>query len=61
VGLLSVPPTIAFIGWRRALKADPSALPAPAAVRRVRGFLRAEVGLLLLVPVFAALMARYQG
>lgn len=61
VGLLSIPPTLAFIRWRRALKADASALPAPASVAGVRRFLQLEVILLLLVPVFAALMARYQG
>ena len=61
VGLLSIPPTIAFIRWRRALKTDPAALPSAEAVGRIRGFLRLEVALLLLVPVFAAVMARHQG
>jgi putative membrane protein len=61
VGLLSIPPTLAFIRWRRALKADAGALPAPAAVAGVRRLLGLEVVLLLLVPVFAALMARHQG
>jgi putative membrane protein len=61
VGLLSIPPTLAFIRWRRALKADASALPTAAAVAGVRRLLRLEVVLLLLVPVFAALMARHQG
>jgi putative membrane protein len=60
VGLLSVPPTLAFMRWRRGLTADAAALPADAAVARVRGFLRLEVLVLLLVPVFAALMARYR-
>ena len=54
VGLLSIAPTLAFRRWRRAA-------PADDAVARVRRLLRAEVGLLLLIPVFAALMARYQG
>ena len=60
VGLLSIPPTITFIRWSRALKADPAALPCSVAVGGVRRFLLAEVALLLLVPVFAALMARYR-
>lgn len=59
VGLLSIAPTRAFLQWRKALRADPAALPDAAAVGKVRGMLRAEVGLLLLVPVFAALMARH--
>jgi putative membrane protein len=54
VGLLSIPPTLAFRRWRRAA-------PDEAAVGGVRRLLRLEVGLLLLIPVFAALMARYQG
>jgi putative membrane protein len=61
VGLLSIPPTIAFIRWRRALRKDPAAMPSARAIARIRNFVRLEVALLLLVPVFAALMARYQG
>jgi putative membrane protein len=56
VGLLSVPPTIAFIRWRRA-QGD----PAPAALAQVRRLLWAEVGLFALLPVFAAAMARGAG
>ena len=56
VGLLSVPPTMAFIRWRRAEEA-----PTDAQVRRVRVFLLAEVHLFLLLPIFAAAMARGYG
>jgi putative membrane protein len=58
-GLLSVPPTIAFLRWRRALKGDAAALPSPAEVSGVRRYLLAELAVLLLVPSFAAVMARY--
>ena len=58
-GLLSVPPTIAFIRWRRAQKADSAALPSPLEIAKVRRLLLAEFGLLLLAPAFAAVMARY--
>lgn len=58
-GLLSVPPTLAFLRWRRRLKTDDAALPSPAEIERVRRFLLAELVVLLLVPVFAAVMARY--
>jgi putative membrane protein len=61
VGLLSIPPTIAFIRWRRAQRAAEDEVPSAGEVARVRRFLTAELGLLLLVPVFAALMARHQG
>src|SRR5580693_8161656 len=49
VGLLSVPPTIAYIRWRRA-----DAAPDDAQVRQVRRLLWAEVVLFALLPAFAA-------
>jgi putative membrane protein len=58
-GLLSVPPTMAFLRWRRALKGDAAALPSAAQVSGVRRYLLAELAVLLLVPSFAAVMARY--
>ncbi len=56
VGLLSVPPTIAYIRWRRA-----GAPPDDAQVRQVRRLLWAEVILFALLPAFAAAMARGYG
>ena len=56
IGLLSVPPTLAFIRWRRAVDA-----PDDRQILRVRGLLWVEVGLFLLLPVFAAAMARGYG
>jgi putative membrane protein len=56
IGLLSVPPTLAFIRWRRT--AD---TPDDTQILRARWFLWAEVGLFLLLPVFAAAMARGYG
>jgi putative membrane protein len=53
IGLLSVPPTIRFLGWRRA-----GEVPADAAVAGVRRYLYAEVVLFALLPAFAAAMAR---
>ena len=61
VGLLSVPPTIAYIRWRSALKTDPSFLPAPQAVASARRFLWMEVAVFALIPIFAAAMARGYG
>ena len=56
VGLLSIPPTIRFIVWRRA-----GAAPSDEAVAGVRRYLYAEVMLFALLPVFAAAMARGYG
>ncbi len=56
IGLLSVPPTIAFIQWRRA-----GAPPSDAQVAGVRRCLYAEVALFALLPAFAAAMARGYG
>ena len=61
VGVLSVPPSMAFVRWRKAVRANPADVPTEAAVARVRRMLQLEIGVLLLIPVFAALMARYQG
>jgi len=61
VGVLSIIPTIAFIRWRRSAKADPAFTAPEADVRTVKRILWAEAGLFLLIPVFAALMARGYG
>lgn len=58
VGLLSILPTIAFLKWKRALKADPAFVPPDSDVARVRRFLWLEVGFFALIPIFAAMMAR---
>ncbi len=56
VGLLSVPPTLAFIRWRRAGTA-----PSDAEVAGVRRYLHIELALFALLPAFAAAMARGYG
>ena len=61
VGLLSIVPTVAMIRWRNALKSDAPFSPPAEAIRRVRGYLWAEAALFLLLPVFAAAMARGYG
>jgi putative membrane protein len=61
VGLLSIVPTVAMIRWRNALKGDAAFAPPVGAIRRVRGYLWAEAALFLLLPVFAAAMARGYG
>jgi putative membrane protein len=61
VGLLSIVPTVAIIRWRNALKSDAAFAPPSDAIRRVGGYLWAEAALFLLLPVFAAAMARGYG
>jgi putative membrane protein len=58
VALLSIRPTIRYIGWRRALDADPSALPSDQAVGSARRMINLQLAVFVLIPTFAALMAR---
>lgn len=59
--LLSLWPTILFVRWRKAWKADPAFVPSPAAVARMRGVVRFELALVAVILVCAAGMARYGG
>ncbi len=56
IGLLSIPPTISYIRWRRA-----DGTPTDEQVAKVRTWLMAEMGLFMLLPAFAAAMARGYG
>jgi putative membrane protein len=56
IGLLSIPPTIAFIRWRRL-----STTPDDAAIRAIRRYLHVELALFALLPIYAAAMARGYG
>ena len=61
VGLLSIPPTLAYLAWRRQLRADPEFRPDPAALGAVRRYLWTQVVLFAGIPVAAAAMARGYG
>ena len=56
IGLLSIPPTLAYLRWRRA-----GGPPSDDAVAWTRRFLWLEVALFPLLLVFAAAMARGYG
>jgi putative membrane protein len=58
VALLSIRPTMRYIGWRRALDADPSALPSDHVVGSARRMINLQLAVFVLIPTFAALMAR---
>jgi putative membrane protein len=61
VGILSIRPTLRFITWRRALAADPNALPAAADIKRAKIFVHIEATLVFILPILAAAMARGYG
>jgi putative membrane protein len=61
VGLLSVPPTLAIIGWRRKVAADPAFSPDAATISGLRRFYIGEIVAFAFIPAFAATMARGYG
>ena len=56
IGILSVPPTVKFIRWRRS-----GTVPGDLDIRTVRRYLHAELALFVFLPIFAAAMARGYG
>ena len=57
MGLVSIKPTLAFIRWRRALRAT-GALPDAAQIRATRKWVMVQAHILPLVPLAAVFMAR---
>ena len=60
-GLLSIWPTLRFMRWRKALKADPAFVPAGTEVAGLLRIVRFELMLIAVIFVCAAAMARYGG
>jgi putative membrane protein len=58
VGILSAPPTIRFIAWRRHAKADAGFAITADDVRWVRRFFIGEIVVFAFIPLFAAAMVR---
>jgi putative membrane protein len=58
VGLLSIRPTMRFIAWRKGATGDPAFAVPEAEIRGVRSYLHAEATVFILIPIFAAIMAR---
>jgi putative membrane protein len=56
VGIISIKPTITFINWKKRLLTD-GGLPVVAEIAKMRRFVHIELGLFVLIPVFAVLMA----
>lgn len=61
VGLVSIYPTVQYFRWAKLIAQDGRSLPEVAAIGRVRGVLKLQLGLLFLIPLAAALMARAIG
>ena len=59
--LLSLPPTLHFLSWRRGITAGEAPAIAPRTYRRIRLCLHLELTLILVVPILAVLMARGVG
>ena len=61
LGLLSIPPTMRIIAWRRQAEGHPGFVPAAGEVQNVKRFMHLEGFVFILIPVFAAMMARGYG
>jgi putative membrane protein len=57
VALLSIAPTVAFLRWNQRRAADGSIVLGDGEYGRLRALLWAQIGLFLLIPLCAALMA----
>ncbi|TWI03668.1 putative membrane protein [Luteimonas cucumeris] len=61
VGVLSIWPTLRFLRWRKAMKADPGFLPSTAEATGMARIVRFELMLVGVIFVLAASMARFGG
>ncbi len=61
IGLLSIVPTVSFIRWAKAERAEPGYMPPAPALRHARGHVILETLLFSVAPLFAILMARGYG
>ena len=58
VALLSIVPTVEFLSWRKAVKAGQVPVVAAARLRRVRMIVHIELAAIVLIVLFAAMMAK---
>jgi putative membrane protein len=58
IALASLPPTIRYLQWRKGFKEGGRTSVSDSEIASVRRWLHAEAGLLVLMPLFAGLMAR---
>ncbi len=58
VALLSIPPTLTILRWKKQGKTLPDFVPTPAEIARVRRWVMTEAHLIVFIPLAAVLMAR---
>lgn len=58
VGLISIAPTLQFLRWRKARRADAAFRVSDAEWTRARRFLMIELHLIALIPLLAVIMSR---
>lgn len=61
VALLTIQPTMAIRKWRKGLAMDEGYVPPAVEIATSRRFVHLQAGVLLLIPIFAAAMARGYG
>lgn len=61
MGLLTIPPTLAIRRWQKGLESDAGYAPPAADIAANRRYLHLQAATLLLIPIFAAAMARGYG
>jgi putative membrane protein len=59
VGLLSIPPTLTYLRWKKRLATEPDFAPPPSEIARIQNYLWLELLGLALVVSCAAAMARF--
>lgn len=60
-GLLTIPPTLAIRRWLKASKDDVAYIVPPDEIAASRRYIHLQAGILVLIPIFAAAMARGYG
>ncbi|WP_197388519.1 DUF2214 family protein [Ralstonia pseudosolanacearum] len=58
VALMSIPPTLTILRWKRQGKTLPDFVPTPAEIAKVRRWVMLEAHLIIFIPLAAVLMAR---
>lgn len=58
VALMSIPPTVTILHWKRQGRTLPDFVPTPAEIAKVRRWVMLEAHLIIFIPLAAVLMAR---
>ena len=61
MGLLTIQPTLAIRRWLKASQADAAYVIQPTEIAQSRRYIHLQVAVLVLIPIFAAAMARGYG